>query len=442
MATNFPASLDTLTNPSATDTLDSPPHDEQHADANDAIEALQAKVGVDGSAVTSSLDYKVANLESRPVETKTASYVLVAADVNKRIVMNNAGATTITVNDGVFAAGDTVWIHNIGAGTTTVTAGTATVNTAASLDLAQWEGGSLYFTSASSAIFFRGGGVATFDVDYLVVAGGGAGGGNFGSNTPGGGGGAGGYRCSVTGEDSGGGASAESKFQAQVDVAYWVFVGAGGSGAVGDTADISTSGSASIFGSVASSGGGVGGGITNVPASYGPAVGGSGGGGRGTNSGAAGTTGQGFAGAAASTSGEGGGGGGAGAAAVVPASAVGGNGGAGVSSSITGSSVARGGGGGGADLGGTAGSGGTGGGGAGSTSGAATAGTANTGGGGGGGGTSGSGGNGGSGVVIIRFPTAQGSPTIGAGLTSSSTTDGTDTIITFTAGADTITWSS
>ena len=64
MATNFPASLDTLTNPSAADTLDSPPHDEQHADANDAIEALQAKVGVDSSAVTSSLDYRVGQLET------------------------------------------------------------------------------------------------------------------------------------------------------------------------------------------------------------------------------------------------------------------------------------------------------------------------------------------------------------------------------------------
>ena len=64
MATNFPASLDTLTNPSATDTLDSPPHDEQHADANDAIEALQAKVGVDSSAVTTSLDYRVGQLET------------------------------------------------------------------------------------------------------------------------------------------------------------------------------------------------------------------------------------------------------------------------------------------------------------------------------------------------------------------------------------------
>ena len=62
MATNFPTSLDAFTNPTAVDTLDSPPHDAQHADANDAIEALQAKVGVDGSAVTGSLDYKVAGL--------------------------------------------------------------------------------------------------------------------------------------------------------------------------------------------------------------------------------------------------------------------------------------------------------------------------------------------------------------------------------------------
>ena len=57
MATNFPTSLDTLTNPTATDTLDSPPHDTQHADANDAIEAIQAKVGVNSSAVATSHDY-------------------------------------------------------------------------------------------------------------------------------------------------------------------------------------------------------------------------------------------------------------------------------------------------------------------------------------------------------------------------------------------------
>ena len=59
MATGFPTSLDALTNPISTDSLTSPSHAGQHADANDAIEALQAKVGVTSSAVTTTLDYKV-----------------------------------------------------------------------------------------------------------------------------------------------------------------------------------------------------------------------------------------------------------------------------------------------------------------------------------------------------------------------------------------------
>jgi hypothetical protein len=64
VATNFPASLDSLTNPTSSDSLNSPSHSAQHANSNDAIEALQAKVGADSSAVTSSLDYKVAQLEA------------------------------------------------------------------------------------------------------------------------------------------------------------------------------------------------------------------------------------------------------------------------------------------------------------------------------------------------------------------------------------------
>jgi hypothetical protein len=69
-------------------------------------------------------------------------------------------------------------------------------------------------------------------------------------------------------------------------------------------------------------------------------------------------------------------------------------------------------------------------------------GTVNTGGGGG----AGSGyylpaGSGGSGIVILRFPTTAGMPTVGAGLTYTDTTSGSDTVITFTAGSDTIAWS-
>jgi len=85
---------------------------------------------------------------------KTASYVLVAADAGTTVAMNAAGSTTITVNTGLFSAGDTVFIQNLGAGACTVTAGTATVATAGSLILPQNDAGILYFTSASAAIFY------------------------------------------------------------------------------------------------------------------------------------------------------------------------------------------------------------------------------------------------------------------------------------------------
>jgi hypothetical protein len=89
---------------------------------------------------------------------KTASYTLVAADAGTAISMSSASATTITVNTALFAAGDTVQITNLGAGVCTITAGTATVNTSASLALAQYESGTLYFTSTSAAIFIKGAG--------------------------------------------------------------------------------------------------------------------------------------------------------------------------------------------------------------------------------------------------------------------------------------------
>ena len=91
---------------------------------------------------------------------KTASYTLVAADAGTTVIMNSASATTITVNTSLFSAGDTVFIQNIGAGVSTITAGTATVNTASSLALAQYESGSLYFTAAGTSIFSKADGAA------------------------------------------------------------------------------------------------------------------------------------------------------------------------------------------------------------------------------------------------------------------------------------------
>jgi len=100
---------------------------------------------------------------------KVASYVLVAADAGDAITMSNGSATTITVNTGLFAAGDIVTIINLGAGVCTITAGTATVATSGSLALAQNQGGVLRFTSASAAIFLQFATPASGDIEGIVT---------------------------------------------------------------------------------------------------------------------------------------------------------------------------------------------------------------------------------------------------------------------------------
>ena len=127
MATNFPSSLDSFTNPTAVDTLDSPPHDTQHADANDAIEALEAKVGVNGSAVTTSHEYRINSIEELNTNAQVGTtYTLALTDDGKVVEMNNASANTLTVppNSSVaFPVGAQILVLQTGAGQTTLAAG-------------------------------------------------------------------------------------------------------------------------------------------------------------------------------------------------------------------------------------------------------------------------------------------------------------------------------
>jgi hypothetical protein len=233
-------------------------------------------------------------------------------------------------------------------------------------------------------------------VDYLVVAGGGGGGGgNVAYNS--GGGGAGGYRCSVSGEISGGGASAESPLNVIKGTQYLVKVGTGGASL--------TNGTTSIFNSVTSQGGGNG--NHNVDGSTGGSGGGGGATGPSATNGGSGTANQGYAGGAGVAIDPYPAGGGGGSAEAGNTDGLG-SGGDGIFSSITGTSIQRGGGGSAARSGtsttvivGGDGGGGSGGRSSGAT--APTAGEANKGAGGGGASGTGAGGNGGSGVVIISY---------------------------------------
>jgi hypothetical protein len=100
---------------------------------------------------------------------RTASYVLVAGDAGNAVTMSSTSTTTITVNTGIFAAGDIVTIVNINSGVCTITAGTATVTTSGSLALSQNQGGILRFTSASAAIFLQFATPASGDIEGITT---------------------------------------------------------------------------------------------------------------------------------------------------------------------------------------------------------------------------------------------------------------------------------
>jgi len=260
------------------------------------------------------------------------------------------------------------------------------------------------------------------NVDYLVIAGGGGGGR---ADDAGGGGGAGGYRTSGYGPAPLQG----SALTLTSGTSYPITIGGGGSGAPNSSGSgKGTSGSASIFSTITSTGGGAGGGGTTSGGGVSPSAcrsgqnGGSGGGSAtcmapigypGANSGIGNTPPvsppQGnnggtsvFAGVPPIGVGGGGGATGVGGNGGAPAA---GAGGAGAPNNISGCSVTyAGGGGGGAQGSATLGSGGSGGGGAGATpSVVAVSGTVNTGGGGGGASASSGGGSGGKGIVVIRY---------------------------------------
>lgn len=89
MATSFPVNKDNLTNPSATDELVG--HAAQHANANDAIEAIQNVVGIINSTDSDSLTYKVNQLSS---SVQTLSNTTAAVET----LMGIEGNNDLTIN--------------------------------------------------------------------------------------------------------------------------------------------------------------------------------------------------------------------------------------------------------------------------------------------------------------------------------------------------------
>ena len=144
MATSFPSGLDSFTNPTAVDTLDSPPHDTQHADANDAIEALQAKVGVNSSAVATSHDYilnqPTALTLKAPLELWTISATAATGTVNVDLLSSGAHYFT--------ADATANWTYNFRGDASTSLDSVLATNESVTVVHAVTNGGTAYYPTA------------------------------------------------------------------------------------------------------------------------------------------------------------------------------------------------------------------------------------------------------------------------------------------------------
>lgn len=168
MASNYPSSLDSFTNPTSTDSLDSPNHANQHADANDAIEAIETKLGIGASPAGSAIAGYVLTASTGgttnwqqpyagqivPVITAaTAAYTLQNGDQGDLIQLNGTFTVTVPADTTYdFPVGTIINILNIGSGTiTTAGAGGVTLNGNPGLKLnGQWSGASFVKRAANT----------------------------------------------------------------------------------------------------------------------------------------------------------------------------------------------------------------------------------------------------------------------------------------------------
>lgn len=117
MSTSYPTSLDTLTNPAATDGLTG--HASQHANANDAIEALQAKLGTTSTAATLPAGIVVGKATQTGIKVDTSTPTWPWRDLIGDITpkTTGAGAPTLDTVQGNLRAfrysatddGDIIW---------------------------------------------------------------------------------------------------------------------------------------------------------------------------------------------------------------------------------------------------------------------------------------------------------------------------------------------
>jgi hypothetical protein len=104
MPTNFPTSVDSLVNPLSTDPQNAPSHSAQHANANDAIEAIETYLldpftvltaGTTAMALATNI-----NVQVTPNATGTFTTTVPSAGLRCQLLILTSGASSYTITFG------------------------------------------------------------------------------------------------------------------------------------------------------------------------------------------------------------------------------------------------------------------------------------------------------------------------------------------------------
>ncbi len=137
MASTYPTSIDSFTNPAGTSVVTSPDHALQHSDANDAIENVEAVIGTtSGTAIAKNITvgkFAVSNdggtinnaTEGTPrITGGTASAFLLGTSTIQGGTANNLVVGTPTISGATITSGT---INNVTLGSPSLTGGTQTL---------------------------------------------------------------------------------------------------------------------------------------------------------------------------------------------------------------------------------------------------------------------------------------------------------------------------
>lgn len=135
MASSYPGGLDSFTNPTASDQLDSVtvPHATQHADVNDAVEAVQAELGTNPAGTEATVADRLTAIEAGlpgapvvSVSAQTGSFTLALTDAATLIEVDASTASTVTVppvTSVAFPVGTSILVCQSGTGSVGFAAG-------------------------------------------------------------------------------------------------------------------------------------------------------------------------------------------------------------------------------------------------------------------------------------------------------------------------------